>query len=758
MLRCQLPGRRRWSSAREPVRLTLARRACRRPAGRQHGLRDRGRRTAADFETRDWPPTGVVDGADQVGVAAPGGPLRSREVRFYRVRVQTGDGWTDWSPVLRVEAGLLRAEDWERAGHHAAGRPGRDRQAPAPLLRREFELPAPVARGPPLRHRRSASTRSASTASRSATSCSRRAGRTYRHRLLADTYDVTALLRPGPNVIAARARRRLVSRPPRLGPGRRPLPLRRARWRSSPSSRWSSADGSRLSGRDGRGLARVDRRDPLGRPVRRLPSSTCAQRQAGWDQPGLRRRGLAAGRGRAVRSGRSSSRASRRRSAWSRRCRPRAGAPGPTASLRLDGGQNIAGFVRLRVRGQRRRPGHRPPRRGARARRLAPHAGRCARRRRPTRTSSPTTREIDARAALHVPRLPVRRGRDRRRGPRAPSSWPSAATRRAAARSRARIRASTGSTRTSSGRSATTSCRCPPTARSATSGSAGPATPRRSRRRPARSSTRRRSGRAGCATSRSTRTTSSACPPSCPTSCSTGEPRFGRAGWADAATIVPWAVYESYGDAAGPAPPARQHAPLGRLAARAGRDPMACCGRRHAVRRLARPRRADRPTWEAKADSEYLANAFFAHSARLAADAAALLGRRRPGRPSAARWRIAVAAATWERWARPRHRRRRPAARWPSASASCPTGERPRSRRRSPRSCARPTDGSPPGFLGTPLVLPALADAGHFDEAYLMLLRTRDAVVALPGATRARRRSGSAGTRSGPTARSTRAR
>ena len=27
------------------------------------------------------------------------------------------------------------------------------------------------------------------------------------------------------------------------------------------------------------------------------------------------------------------------------------------------------------------------------------------------------------------------------------------------------------------------------------------------------------------------------------------------------------------------------------------------------------------------------------------------------------------------------------------------------------------------GFLGTPLILPALADAGHFDEAYLMLLR-----------------------------------
>ena len=39
-----------------------------------------------------------------------------------------------------------------------------------------------------------------------------------------------------------------------------------------------------------------------------------------------------------------------------------------------------------------------------------------------------------------------------------------------------------------------------------------------------------------------------------------GEPRYGRAGWADAATIVPWAVYESYGDAERAPPAIRQHA------------------------------------------------------------------------------------------------------------------------------------------------------------------------------------------------------
>ena len=44
-----------------------------------------------------------------------------------------------------------------------------------------------------------------------------------------------------------------------------------------------------------------------------------------------------------------------------------------------------------------------------------------------------------------------------------------------------------------------------------------------------------------------------------------GEPRFGRAGWADAATIVPWAVYEAYGDPSGARTAVREHARLGRI-------------------------------------------------------------------------------------------------------------------------------------------------------------------------------------------------
>jgi alpha-L-rhamnosidase len=51
--------------------------------------------------------TGRVAGDAQVAIQAPGGPMRSRERRRYRVRLESIDGWTAWSPPLVVEAGLL---------------------------------------------------------------------------------------------------------------------------------------------------------------------------------------------------------------------------------------------------------------------------------------------------------------------------------------------------------------------------------------------------------------------------------------------------------------------------------------------------------------------------------------------------------------------------------------------------------------------------------------------------------------------------
>ncbi len=56
--------------------------------------------------------SGRVPGAEQVAVQAPGPALTSRQVRYYRVRIETEAGWADWSPALRVEAGLLDPGDW----------------------------------------------------------------------------------------------------------------------------------------------------------------------------------------------------------------------------------------------------------------------------------------------------------------------------------------------------------------------------------------------------------------------------------------------------------------------------------------------------------------------------------------------------------------------------------------------------------------------------------------------------------------------
>ena len=56
--------------------------------------------------------SGIILGSRQLGVTAPGSNLRSREVRYLRVRIQTEAGWSTWSSALRVEAGLLNAADF----------------------------------------------------------------------------------------------------------------------------------------------------------------------------------------------------------------------------------------------------------------------------------------------------------------------------------------------------------------------------------------------------------------------------------------------------------------------------------------------------------------------------------------------------------------------------------------------------------------------------------------------------------------------
>lgn len=74
----------------------------------------------------------------QVEQTAPGGRLSSREVRYYRVRIHTGSEWSSFSPTLRVEAGLL---DPAEISAQAIGDSSTAAE-PVPLLRKDFEVSA----------------------------------------------------------------------------------------------------------------------------------------------------------------------------------------------------------------------------------------------------------------------------------------------------------------------------------------------------------------------------------------------------------------------------------------------------------------------------------------------------------------------------------------------------------------------------------------------------------------------------------------
>ena len=238
-----------------------------------------------------------------------------------------------------------------------------------------------------------------------------------------------------------------------------------------------------------------------------------------------------------------------------------------------------------------------------------------------------------------------------------------------------------------------------------------------------------------------------------------GEPRFGRAGWADAATIVPWAVYESYGDLERPrassVPSMRRW--VESLAARRGPDGLLVRQRCSSATGWIPDAPSDRP-WEAKAE-------FDVHRQRVLRPQCPPAPREPPGRLAAPRLEAHarsvaddVAPATWDRWrdhARDDADRLRGRA---PASGSRPARSDLRSRAALAR-LVREADGRvATGFLGTPLVLPALAEFGHFDERYLMLLRRDDAVVAVPGRAGRHDRLGALGCDPCRTARSTRAR
>ncbi|MRX44642.1 alpha-L-rhamnosidase [Agromyces kandeliae] len=199
-----------------------------------------------------------------------------------------------------------------------------------------------------------------------------------------------------------------------------------------------------------------------------------------------------------------------------------------------------------------------------------------------------------------------------------------------------------------------------------------------------------------------------------------GHSVMGRAGWADAATIVPWAVYESYGSEE---VLVRQLDSMRRfvdsLERRAG-DRGLLPTEFQFGDWLDPDAPGDQP-WKAKVSSDFVANAFFSRSARLLADAERLVGD--PARAADAD-RIAdrVARDTWAEWGEAAIRTQTGAAIALEFDLA-PSADRERIGESLAANVRAEHGRIATGFLGTPLVLFALVHTGHVEEAYLMLLR-----------------------------------
>lgn len=157
---------------------------------------------SAEASFGDATSSGVVESGTVTDHPWPADPLRSREVRYWRVRVRTDLGWTRWSDPARVEAALLDDRDWVARPVQVPGDRGRTSPSPVPLLRREFQLPAE-----PVSARLYVTSLGVHRTTLNGEPVSddllEPGWTSYPNRLLYATYDVTGLLRPGANALAA---------------------------------------------------------------------------------------------------------------------------------------------------------------------------------------------------------------------------------------------------------------------------------------------------------------------------------------------------------------------------------------------------------------------------------------------------------------------------------------------------------------------------------------------------------------------------
>ncbi|WP_327725575.1 family 78 glycoside hydrolase catalytic domain [Streptomyces europaeiscabiei] len=157
---------------------------------------------SADRSFGDATSSGAVRSDVVVDHPWPAEPLRSREVRHWRVRVRTERGWTAWSEPARAEAALLDDTEWTAYPVHLPSDQGRPSLGLVPLFRREFDLPAePVSAR--LYVTAMGVHRTTINGRRVSDDLLEPGWTSYPNRLLYATYDVTHLLVPGRNAVSA---------------------------------------------------------------------------------------------------------------------------------------------------------------------------------------------------------------------------------------------------------------------------------------------------------------------------------------------------------------------------------------------------------------------------------------------------------------------------------------------------------------------------------------------------------------------------
>lgn len=158
--------------------------------------------TAYEIEvSRDGAPpeTYAAESSEQVLVPWPAAPVAARQRVRVRVRVRDSDGeWTPWSEPAVAEGGLFDPRDW--VAHFVSPRALGTLDAPAPVLRGVVTVP-----GETVRARLYITAHGVYVARLNG----HRVGdhvlapgwTSYHHRLRYQAYDVTSLVRPGENVL-----------------------------------------------------------------------------------------------------------------------------------------------------------------------------------------------------------------------------------------------------------------------------------------------------------------------------------------------------------------------------------------------------------------------------------------------------------------------------------------------------------------------------------------------------------------------------